>query len=174
MQSLACSVYFYFPTRRASSSCTEPILINPVFFGCLLPNALPREGCWEDQKEKQKQQRQLCSSLQRESHTLSSHPHHHLACLEVDLCEKMWALKSFPWHFFFCFLFLLCLYRSKTWQLFFHLENHTYRQRQVPSFAYRWLKFLAASSPPELISSSMQAKTHLHTLLVVISVIKCL
>lgn len=44
MQSLACSGYFYFPTKRAFSSCTEPIFINPVFFGCLLLSPLPREG----------------------------------------------------------------------------------------------------------------------------------
>lgn len=103
----------------------------------------------------------------------------HILTITSPALKSICARRCGPWSlspdiFFLCFLFLLCLYRSKNWQLFFHLENHTYRQRQVPSFAYRWLKFLAASSPLELISSSMQAKMHLHTLLVVISVIKCL
>lgn len=73
---------------------------------------------------------------------------------------------------FFHFLFLFCLYESKNCQLFFHLKNQTCRQWQVPSFAYQWLKFSAASSPLKLISSSMSSKMHLLTLLVVISVIK--
>lgn len=171
MQSLACSVHVYFPTRT-----TSPSSLTLYFLGASSQVPCPGRGAGRIRRCPWRSRSSKGGFVPACKGRAASSAH--ILTITLPALKSICARRCGPWslslNVFFLGFFLLCLYKSENWQLFFHLKNHTYRQRQAPFFAYRWLKFLAASSPLKLISSSMQAKMHLHTLLVVISVIKCL
>lgn len=149
------SLFFivFFRTRRAFSSFTEPIFINPVLFGGAPPKSPTpggtggAEGARGEAGAAETVLSQLAKGEPHPQLTSSPSPHRP--------SSRFVGPEVFSLTLFFHFLFLLRLYRSKNWQLFFHLRKQTCRQWQVSSFAYQWLKFSAAPSLLKLISSSM-------------------
>ena len=85
--------------KKACSKCHIPHQKRPLSVQCPIP---------------------LCSQAQ--------------AGLCLPLCSQLHSASLLPWgcspwslspdHFSSCFFTVLCLYKSKRWHLFFHLENH--------------------------------------------------
>lgn len=123
MHSLACSVYFYFPTWKAFSSWTELIFINPVFLCASSWAPCPGRGSewtrwclWRSRSSKDVFVPACKEKAASSAHILG------ITLLALKLACARWCRpRSLSPDIFF--LFLLCLYKSKNWQPFFYPEK---------------------------------------------------
>lgn len=75
----------------------------------------------------------------------------HILTTTLPALMSICARRCGPWSLspdiFLCVSFLLYLYKSKSWQLFFHLKKHNYGQKQMPFFCLPMAEIFGCSIP---------------------------